>query len=145
LTAAARRNLLRAGFVGYALLLFAATHKPNLAIPMPGRPDLVVHAVVFGLWTALLIAAGFFGPALSRRNLIAAALIAPAYAAFDEATQAIPFIRRQAAWDDFLFNLVGIAAVMSIAAIVVAWRARPSASSPAQEDSRLDAASRPGR
>lgn len=107
----------RIAFAAYALLLFAATHRPNLTLPIPGRKDLVFHATAFGLWAALLIVCGFFGPPLSRRNLLAVVAIAPLYAAFDEGSQAIPWIRRHAAWDDFLFNLIGIAAAVTLASL----------------------------
>jgi hypothetical protein len=130
LTAPTRGTILRAAFIGYALLLFALTHKPALTLPGSGRSDLLVHAVFFGLWAALFLAAGFFGPALSRRNLLAAALIAPAYAAFDEGTQAIPFIRRTAAWDDFFANLLGIAAVLAAAGILRRLRRTPAPAPP---------------
>jgi hypothetical protein len=111
------RTLLRGAFVAYACLLFVATHWPNLRIRGGGRPDLLVHASVFALWTALLIAAGLFGPALSRRNLLTVAAIAPLYAAFDEVSQAIPALGRTAAFDDYLFDLVGVALALLTAAV----------------------------
>ena len=88
----------RAAFWIYVPILFTATHWPRLEIPLPGnRPDLVIHVGAFGLWAALLIGAGFFGPPLSRRNIGAALAVAPAYAALDEGLQAIPFVHRHAA------------------------------------------------
>ena len=54
---------------------------------------------------------GLLGPWRSRRTISLAVVVAIAYAAFDESTQAVPFIRRYAAWDDFAFNVVGILAV----------------------------------
>jgi VanZ family protein len=103
------RWLFRIAFVCFALLLFTLTHWPALTIPGPGRPDLIAHATTFAIWTALLIACGFFGRPLSRTNILLCVVIAVAYAAFDEATQAIPWLRRHATFEDFLFNLVGIA------------------------------------
>lgn len=110
----------RACFLAYALLLFIGTHWPKLTIPGGGRPDLFVHAAIFALWAALLIASGFFGPPLSRRNIALAALVAVAYAAVDEALQAIPWVRRNAAWDDWALDCAGIAL-----AAVVAFAIRP--------------------
>src|SRR6185295_6722975 len=48
----------------YLAVLFALTHWPNLNPQLPGRPDLLVHMSLFGGLTALLIYAGFFGPAV---------------------------------------------------------------------------------
>ncbi|MGP1310417.1 MAG: hypothetical protein ACTS27_09495, partial [Phycisphaerales bacterium] len=63
--------ILRAGFVVYALTLVTLTHWPRLELPVDviERPDLVAHLLAFGLLNALLIACGFFGPRLSRRNI----------------------------------------------------------------------------
>lgn len=109
--------LRRAGFVGVAVTVFVGTHWPNLQIPGKGRPDLAVHLTIFGTWTLALIACGFFGPVLSLRNIGRCALIAPVYAAFDESTQAIPMLRRTAAWDDYAFNCAGIALACAVAII----------------------------
>ena len=99
----------RWAFAAFAVAVFVATHWPNLQLPGTGRPDLLVHVVVFAAWTAMLILAGFFGPPFSLRNIGMAALIAPVYAAIDEGLQAIPFIRRHAAFDDWGANVSGIA------------------------------------
>jgi VanZ family protein len=98
----------RVAFLLFVPVLFTATHWPKLEIPGEGRPDLVIHIVAFGTWATLLIGCGFFGKALSWRNIGAVLLVAAAYAAFDEATQAIPWVRRHAALDDYLANLLGI-------------------------------------
>lgn len=95
-------------FGAYAGFQFMMTHWPSLVVPGPGRPDIVVHLLVFGLWTALLTACGCFGPPLSVRNIAVAALIASVYAGIDESLQLIPFIRRVAAWDDYGANVAGI-------------------------------------
>jgi hypothetical protein len=102
------RQAFRAAFMLYVPALFIATHWPKLELPAAGRPDLFIHIVAFGLWTALLIGAGFFGPALSRRNIRVAGVIGIIWAGFDEATQAIGFINRHAAWDDFAANVGGV-------------------------------------
>ncbi|MFN0131836.1 MAG: VanZ family protein [Phycisphaerales bacterium] len=99
----------RIAFWAYAVALFVLTHKPKFTVPGPPRIDLVAHAAAFGLWTILLIAAGFFGPPLSIRNITIVAPVAVVYAAIDEALQAIPWVRRHAAWDDWAMDCVGIA------------------------------------
>ncbi len=119
--------LSRAAFAGFAVLLFVGTHWPKLTIPAPGRPDLFVHAAVFAVWTGLLIGAGFFGHPLSRRNLLFVLAIAPVYAAIDESLQAIPWIRRHAAWDDYRMNLAGVAIALAAASILAAVRGKRGA------------------
>jgi hypothetical protein len=120
------RTLNRAAFWGFAVLLFVLTHWPNFTIRAPGRPDLVVHMTFFAVWTALLISCGYFGPALSRRNLGMVLAIAPLYAAIDESLQAIPWIRRHAAWDDYAMNVSGILVALAAAAVFAGLRRNQS-------------------
>ncbi len=100
--------------------IFLLTHWPKLTIPLPGRPDLVAHLVVFGTWTILCIACGFFGPWHSARNIARSVVVSVAYSAVDEALQAIPFIRRFAAWDDWCANVVGVA-LGGLVMLAAAW------------------------
>ncbi len=58
----------------------------------------------------LLNLTGYLGPVLSPRANGLRAAIATAYVCFDEATQAIPFIHRDARWDDLAANLTGVLA-----------------------------------
>jgi VanZ family protein len=118
-----RQQLWRAAFVLYALVLAAGTHWPKLKLDVAPieRADLIQHLIGFSIWTALLIAAGFFGPWNSWRNIAAAHLVAVVYAGIDEGTQLIPVLGRTAAWDDFAFNCIG---VWAGAAIMLAVRAR---------------------
>lgn len=104
-------------FAVYALCLFVATHWPNLAIPLPGRPDLVVHLSIFGAWTVLLFLSGVFGERTTWRAVALTQLVAVCYAAADEALQAIPVIRRHFDWDDMMFNVFGVV----IGTMVCAW------------------------
>ncbi len=110
------RRWVRAAFWAYAAFVFVGTHWPKLEIPGTGRPDLFAHVAVFGLWTAMFIACRFFGPALSWRNIGLGALVSAAYSGIDEGLQAIPFIRRVPAWDDWGANLIGVAGAAVIAA-----------------------------
>jgi len=114
-------------FGWYAGFLFMLTHWPRLTIPLPGRPDLLVHASIFAVWTCLLIACGLFGPALSIRNIGRSFPVALAYSAIDEGLQAIPFIRRNAAWDDWACNATGVAAACLAALLIGTVAARGSA------------------
>ncbi len=123
----------RFAFWCYAVILFTMTHWPKLQLPGPRNTDKFVHVGAFGVWTALLIGAGFFGSLLTRRNVAICLLIAPAYAAIDEASQAIPFIHRSAEFVDYYANLAGIAlaGLAAMAAIVLREpvKARPESSS----------------
>ena len=115
-----RRDRVQGGFWLYVLLVYFLTHAPGVRIegPIP-RPDLIVHMTVFGLWTALCIACGFFGRMWSARNIVFSGMVALAYSAFDEGTQVIPALNRVAAWDDWFANAAGVGAV-SVAALVIA-------------------------
>jgi hypothetical protein len=115
IAALAARPWVRAVFWVYAAFIFVGTHWPKLVVPGTGRPDLIAHVTVFGLWTALCIACRFFGPALSWRNIGLGALVSAVYSGVDEGLQAIPFIRRVAAWDDWGANLIGVAGAAVIA------------------------------
>lgn len=117
------RPWMRTTFWVYAAALFVATHWPKLTLPASGRPDIYVHALVFAVWTGLLISAGFFGPALSARNIVSAWAIAAVWSGIDEALQAVPFIRRNAAWDDWAANLAGVT-LAGAAALIVARLSR---------------------
>ncbi len=109
----------RVVFACFAALLFTLTHWPALQIPSPvHRTDILLHMAFFGPWTILFAACGWFGPALSIRNIVWSGLIALAYAGFDEGTQAIPWIRRQAGWDDFGANALGVLAATAVLLIL---------------------------
>lgn len=103
------RPLARLAFCLYAPALFTATHWPGLRVegPIP-RTDLLAHLGAFGLWGLLFIACGFFGPALSARNIDLSGLVGVVYAAIDEALQGIPGLNRFVSVQDWLANALGI-------------------------------------
>lgn len=98
----------RAMFILYAIALFTGTHWPQLVIPMAGRPDLVVHLALFGVWTVLLFISGLLGDPRTWRAVAVVHVVAVLYAAVDEGLQAVPFVRRWFAWDDMMFNTFGV-------------------------------------
>ncbi len=98
----------RIAFALYAAAIFTLTHTPGVQVGGKVRVDLLAHLAVFGLWAILLAICSFFGPAFSWRNIRIVWPIATVYAAVDESLQAIPFIRRHAAFDDWLANVAGI-------------------------------------
>ncbi len=104
-------------FLLYAGALFTLTHWPRLTLDVPGveRPDLFVHMTAYGLWTALLLISGLFGSAQTRAGVIGAGLFALLWSGLDELSQALPFVHRQASWDDALANWSGVALALSIA------------------------------
>ena len=120
----------------YAALTATATHWPKLELPLPSmRPDILIHMFVFGLWTLACVFAAFFGPALSRRNILLAGLVSLAYSAVDELTQGIPGINRVVGLDDALANAAGVF-VAVIACVYVARRRAASAERAAQPMTR---------
>lgn len=105
----------------YAGVVFVGTHWPKLVLPIPiHRPDLLVHMTLFGGWTVMCIAAAPFGRSLSVRNILACHLVSLIYSGIDEGLQAIPFIKRTAALDDFGANTCGVIAA-TLAALLVGW------------------------
>jgi hypothetical protein len=117
------RRLVLLAFGTYAVVLFIGTHWPRLTLPGEGRPDLFIHVVAFGLWMLLAAPLGWFGRPLSGRNITLTMLVAAAWAGVDEATQAVPVLRRTAAWDDYGANVAGIAAAAAILGFIV-WARR---------------------
>lgn len=134
------RRLARAAFWMYAALVFTATHWPNLRIEsgVVERPDLYIHMTVFGLWTLLLVATGYFADGAEDPvaesggvrgwarivtrplGVVKVGVVALVYAAADEMSQGIPGLGRTVAWDDYAANSAGI--VSAVAAALIAWR-----------------------
>lgn len=115
------RGFWRWAFAVYALALFVGTHWPNLRleVPMVQRPDLLVHMTIFAGWYGLFWLAGIVGPACQWRSALLACPIAVVYAGVDEGLQALPMVRRYAAWDDFGANALGVVSGCAAAMIVV--------------------------
>ncbi len=101
----------RVVFVAYAVALATGTHWPALTLgPDPGfRLDIVVHLAAFAAWTFLLAGCEWFGVIDSRRNTAWCVAAAAAYAALDEATQALPGVNRTVLWSDLIANWSGVA------------------------------------
>ena len=118
-------------FVPYAIVLFIATHIPNVRIdgPIP-RTDLLVHITVFGGWGLLATLCGFFGPPLSRRNIVRTWIVGLIYAAIDESLQLIPFLHRVAAIDDYAANASGITLAAIFLSIVASLLPKPGPVAP---------------
>ncbi|HMN41512.1 MAG TPA: VanZ family protein [Phycisphaerales bacterium] len=105
------RKTLRVLFWVFAGALFVGTHWPALRIdvPMIRRPDLVVHFVIFAAWFGLFWLTAYVGEPLRLRSILLAVVVACVYAGVDEGLQAIPWVRRTCAWDDYAANCVGVA------------------------------------
>lgn len=118
------RTLRRIVFGLYAAALLYGTHGPRRDVNVAGieRPDLIVHLCAFAGFFVLLLAAEFFGPWRSARGIGVCTLIATAFAAVNEATQALPVFGRTSALDDFAANIGGIA--LGVVGAVVAARVR---------------------
>lgn len=122
------RPLLRGAFWLYALAIFTLTHWPRLTIPETGleRTDIYVHVLVFASWTFLFNLTGYLGPVFRARSIALRAVVAAAYVAFDEGTQALPFVQRDARWDDLGANIFGVVAG-TLAILALAFAAGRSA------------------
>lgn len=109
-------------FIAYLCVLFVLTHWPRLEIPVGAidRPDFLAHLIAFGLWAFLCVRAGWFGPRNAARNILLAAIVCLLYISFDEGTQAIPWIQRDAAWDDLAGDLLGVGLGLGVASLLAA-------------------------
>ena len=125
-----RTRLWRCAFWIYVPILFAATHTPGVKIDTRVRIDLVVHFGAFGTWAGLLALAAYFGPALAWRNIRKVWPIAVVYAAVDEGLQAIPFVHRHAAVDDWAANVGGITIACVSLLLLGVWMRKRAAGSP---------------
>lgn len=134
---ARHRQTLRILFWVCAAALFTGTHWPALEVHVPGidRPDLIVHFVLFGGWFGLFWLTGYVGEPLRIRSILIAAVVSCLYAGFDEGLQAIPWIRRTCAWDDYAANCtgIGIGVVIAVIATLVAGRGSKPADSSAKQ------------
>jgi hypothetical protein len=130
--------LARAAFWCYVVVLFTATHWPNLRIESAymERPDILIHLTCFGTWAALLILSGYMargasdplaesrgvrgwvGMVTQPRVVGLAWVVAVGYAAFDELSQGIPGLGRTVGWDDYGANCTGIT-LAAVGALVV--------------------------
>lgn len=130
--------LARTAFWCYVVVLFTATHWPNLRIESAyvERPDIFIHLACFGTWAALLICSGYtangardplaesrgvrgwVGMVTRPRAVGVAWMVALGYAAFDELSQGIPGLGRTVGWDDYGANATGIT-LAACAALVV--------------------------
>jgi hypothetical protein len=120
------RRVLRVIFWVYAAALFTATHWPALVVNVPGieRPDLIAHFGCFGGWFGLFWLTGYAGEPLRLRSILISTVVACLYAGLDEGLQAIPWVRRTCAWDDYGANCtgIGIATMVAIVTMLVAGR-----------------------
>lgn len=108
---------------GYVCVLLFATHYPRPREFLGENPpsDKTLHLVAYGLLglgvgTTLLLSGR-----RSRRTMILAALGLALFAAFDEATQPLPWFRRAADPLDWAYDCLGI--VVGLALVAAADRA----------------------
>jgi putative peptidoglycan lipid II flippase len=137
-----RRRLAALAFPVYALTLATLTHWPRLRIEAPiERPDIFVHAIAFGLWTALLMATGWLGRPLGAKSVFLATVAGACVATVDEASQALPGLGRTVDRSDLWANLIGVGAVGLCAGVwsLVRWvRGRTSASGTAAHATEIE-------
>ncbi|MBL1218872.1 MAG: hypothetical protein D8M59_15440 [Planctomycetes bacterium] len=115
----------RTAFVSYAVLLYVATHLPQVHVSSEGAipVDKQAHVGAYAIWTFLAIAAW---PARRLNPLVITAvccLIAAVWAGFDEITQALPIVHRHAQWSDWFADLVGVVLAGVIAGIAFQFMA----------------------
>ena len=101
----------RVVFVAYTILLLLGTLWPNLKVDVGDvpRPDLYLHLLAFGGFTALMLGCQWFGPLLSARNIAWSGVVSTGFALANESAQGLPFIHRHARLDDAAANILGVA------------------------------------
>jgi VanZ family protein len=113
----------RAAFWIFAAILTIGLLWPNAQLPpVINRPDLIVHGVSYGLFTTLLFASRLCQrpPTTHQRtwrSLLWTAATALIYSTATESLQAIPFLNRTSALDDWLANLLGVVLGVIIASM----------------------------
>jgi VanZ family protein len=125
--AAANRRvvlLCRLGLAVYVLMLLAATHFPAHHWPGIRVPDKIAHFGAYGLLATLVVVAAVSFRSVRRLGAtgwatlaIGGLLLLACFGLCDEWTQ--PIVGRQFDWLDWAADLGGIAAAVTVAAIVV--------------------------
>jgi VanZ family protein len=116
-------TLATAGYVG--VLLFA-THYPRPQEFLGSNPpsDKTLHFIAYGLLGLLAGTTLALAGRWSLRNALWLAAALTLFAAFDEATQPLPWFRRAADPLDWVFDCLGIAIGLAVVAVAVRMRPR---------------------
>jgi VanZ family protein len=116
-------TLATAGYVG--VLLFA-THYPRPQEFLGSNPpsDKTLHFIAYGLLGLLAGTTLALAGRWSLRNALWLAAALALFAAFDEATQPLPWFRRAADPLDWVFDCLGIAVGLAVVAVAVRMRRR---------------------
>jgi VanZ family protein len=114
----------RVALTTYYLALVVATHWPGANVNVvPGvRLDLFIHIGAYAGLAGLMALAGVGGGWWSGRAVVLIVGLTAALAVLDEATQAIPVVRRTFDVDDLIADLAG--AVLGASAGVTVTRRR---------------------
>jgi len=115
--------LATAGYVG--VLLFA-THYPRPQEFLGSHPpsDKALHFIAYGFLGLLAGTTLALAGRWSLRNALWLAVALALFAAFDEATQPLPWFRRAADPLDWVFDCLGIAVGLAVVAVAVRMRPR---------------------
>ena len=101
---------------------FVATHVPVQSVPDLPADDAILHAAgYFGLTAVFVLTLAALRRPAARRIIIAVVTMT-VYAALDELTQ--PLVNRDAAWEDWLADLVGAAAAGATVEVLLGLRTR---------------------
>ncbi len=101
----------RTRFVLYAVTLFVATHWPALVLPsVVPVSDKTIHFLAWAIWLALLANAW-------KIPLVPLLVLGVVCGAADEASQAIPVLKRHSSLVDALANVIGVVAAWSMVAV----------------------------
>ncbi len=110
--------------IGYWLFLFTMTHLPPSKVPEIGVNDKLEHFGAYGLLAGGLFLSIWGTSPHTQKATWLTYLICLAYGAFDEITQAIPFIGRSCELNDWFADAIGAAIAVTILTLIRRWLER---------------------
>ena len=120
-----RRAVIRACWavlIVYWIGLFVLTHIPGTRLPPVRVSDKTLHTVSYAVLAAAMMVCLRVIGRLSAASAIAVLGIVLAYAAFDELTQALPFIHRSCELADWNADAAGAAVAVVIGSLAMKKR-----------------------
>jgi VanZ family protein len=88
--------------------IFYLTHLPGPKVPVVPISDKIEHYLAFGTLGGLLFLSFWVGKASRRELAFRVLFIGMCYGAFDELTQALPFVHRDCNFLDWCADVAGV-------------------------------------
>lgn len=118
----------RRALPAYWIFLAVVTHLPKLKLPAQAPPlaDKYIHAAAYAVlaWLAWQCAATY-KTRYSPWFVVKLGVVLSGYAALDELTQ--PLVNRSGDWVDWIFDVAGVVAVLTVMELRRIWRSERAA------------------